>query len=223
MNKTIVYYTDNSFVHAEKIREILLWMDIPIISVSQKPLDFGRNIVVGDIGRSHLSIYKQMLIGIKASPDGVIYLCEHDNIYHPSHFDFVPPKENRFYYNKNRWRLRLEDGKASYYDGIQAVSQLVAYRGILLKYYKEIVKLCKRGFPPKHHEPGVNRRGNYRYLEFKSRYPNIDIRHDGTITGGDKFRDNTKGRKNFRTANEIPYWGVTYGRPAEFINEICNG
>lgn len=211
--KTIVYYTDNTFKLADVVRDNLLRMGIPIISVSHRPLDFGKNIVVGDIGRSFESIYKQILTGIENAKNGVIYLCEHDNIYHRSHFDFIPARTDTFYYNSNRWRLRLDDGKASYYDGIQAVSQLVAFKKVLLRHYRE---RQKRKF--KYHEPGLDR--GYRYEEFASEYPNIDIRHKGTITGGDKFTSNKGKRRNFVLADEIPFWGRTYGCMGEFINGL---
>ena len=60
---TVIYYTDNSI--DEKLMKFCQKNILeaaqgkPIISVSQKPIDFGENICVGEIGRSHLNLYKQ--------------------------------------------------------------------------------------------------------------------------------------------------------------------
>jgi hypothetical protein len=121
--------------------------------------------------------------------------------------------------------MRLEDGLAVYYEGVQAVSQLVAHRELLLRYYTEIEQSGKL---PHFHEPGISKkqRDIYAAREFASDWPNIDIRHPGTITGGDKFRKTAvkktgQKRKYFQIEKEIPYWGRSYKRPIEFINEIC--
>jgi hypothetical protein len=219
MSKTIIYYTDNTFEYGEILRHRIRQSapDIPIVSVSFYPIGFGKNIVVGDIGRSIKSVFRQILIALKHCNDGIIYFCEHDNIYHSSHFDFTPPRGDVFYYNKNRWRLRFADGMASYYEGIPATSQLVCYREIALEYYEKAVRKL-----PKYHEPGMGK--DYSRKNFASAWPNIDIRHKGTITGGDKFSlsavSNKQKRKKFQLSEEIPYWGKTYGRVKEFIETI---
>jgi hypothetical protein len=106
---TIVYYTAN-FINsfsAEAIRNQLLIAkgDIPLISVSQKPINFGENICVGNIGRSQINIYRQVLIGAKAVKTKYVALCEDDCLYSPSHFTCFRPKDNEFAYNWNRWGL----------------------------------------------------------------------------------------------------------------------
>jgi hypothetical protein len=71
MDRTILYLTDNTL--DEKIADLCKKQllkeagDIPIVSVSQKPMDFGKNICVGEIGRSWMSLYKQQLEGLKAN------------------------------------------------------------------------------------------------------------------------------------------------------------
>ena len=64
---TIIYYTSNKEDEAfeGKTRKKLLEVcgDIPIISVSQKPIDFGKNICVGDVGACDANLYRQIQIG----------------------------------------------------------------------------------------------------------------------------------------------------------------
>ncbi|KKL05880.1 hypothetical protein LCGC14_2601630, partial [marine sediment metagenome] len=68
---TVVYYTSNYMTgkFIEKTKEQLLSVigDLPLISVSHKPMNFGTNICVGDVGRSHLNIYRQILVGARGA------------------------------------------------------------------------------------------------------------------------------------------------------------
>lgn len=67
ITKSIVYYTSNHEKpeFEQKIIDDLLSKrgDLPIISVTQKPMDLGTNICVGDVGLSYLNARRQMLIG----------------------------------------------------------------------------------------------------------------------------------------------------------------
>jgi len=123
VDTTIVYYTDN-FIDEKLFRfcqkNILEAADgKPIISVSQKPIDFGENICVGDIGRSHLSLYKQILAGVEKVKTKYVALAEHDCLYTKEHFNWLPPldykvRDERFFYNVNHWLVRASDGKYTF-------------------------------------------------------------------------------------------------------------
>ena len=106
-NITAIYYTANKApeMFLSKIRqELLKSLDgIPLISVSQKPIDFGKNICVGDIGWKVSNIYRQALIGAKEAKTDYIALCEDDVLYSPSHFRCIRPKN--ISYNLNRWNI----------------------------------------------------------------------------------------------------------------------
>ncbi|CAN8142616.1 hypothetical protein THIOSC15_490001 [uncultured Thiomicrorhabdus sp.] len=111
--RTIVYYTDNRLeeelntaVQKQILKASNYGIDVPIISVSQKGINtenntqdykFGHNITVGYKPRCYLSLYEQLLEGLKAADDdSIIYLCEHDVFYHPSHFNFIPPRQDKY-------------------------------------------------------------------------------------------------------------------------------
>jgi hypothetical protein len=76
--------------------------DTPLISVSQKPMDFGTNVCVGDIGRSNRNLYWQILQGVKAAKTKWIATAEDDIIYSPDHFEYRP-KEDVMAYEMNKW------------------------------------------------------------------------------------------------------------------------
>lgn len=105
---TVIYYTANKisdYFFQNTKRQLLLAADgLPTVSVSQKPIDLGRNICVGDIGYNSLNIYKQALIGAKLADTEYIALAEDDVLYSPDHFRSFP-ESDRFIYNNNLAKL----------------------------------------------------------------------------------------------------------------------
>jgi hypothetical protein len=105
-NMTIIYYTAN-FISDAFLANTMKYLKIaigetPVISVSQKPMDFGTNICVGDIGRSHINIYRQALIGAKAAKTKYVAFVEDDILYSKEHFQYIPT-DGFFAYDKNIW------------------------------------------------------------------------------------------------------------------------
>ena len=110
MSNTILYLTDNTLDPeiASACRVVLKReaRDIPIVSVSQKPIDLGKNICVGEIGRNWISLYKQILAGLEAIETEFVVIAEHDCMYSHEHLSWTPPKDDRFYYNHNHWLVQ---------------------------------------------------------------------------------------------------------------------
>lgn len=213
-SKEIVYYTDNKLSKDifEKCQKQLTKMNLPIVSCSLQPIDFGDNIVL-DLERGYLTMFKQILAALERSTADVIFFCEHDVLYHPSHFRFNPMSNETFYYNQNVWKVDIKTGKAVHYDCSQT-SGLVAYRDLLLSHYRKRVELVeKNGFTrAMGFEPGTHRReervDNFGSEVFKSEYPNVDIRHAGNLTESrwdpGQFRNPVK---NWIEDDNIPGWG----------------
>jgi len=102
---TIIFYTSNreteSF-QAEIIKELLRSSGgLPIISISQKPMDLGKNICIGDVGASNLNTKRQVLIGLKEATTENVCMAEADFLYPPDYFKFVPPEKDCIYYLDN--------------------------------------------------------------------------------------------------------------------------
>lgn len=217
--KGIVYYTDNRL--KVKIAKLcqgqLKKIGLPITSASLKPMNFGKNVYLQE-KRGYLTMFKQQLSALEACEADIVFFCEHDVLYHPSHFSFTPEKEDVFYYNTNVWKVRAEDGHALWVDSCRQASGICVYRETAVKHYRERVALIENegitsrimGF-----EPGTHNRINWQYEvaaeTWSSDFPNIDIRHEGNLTPNrwDKkqFRDqrNTKGWTE-TTADLIPGW-----------------
>lgn len=177
--------------------------------------------------RGYLTMAKQILAGLEASTADIIYFAEHDMLYHPSHFAFIPPRKDRYYYNTNVWRVRKEDGHSLWCDDLKQLSGMVAYRDTLIKHYKERVKMLQheiytgnsenfsRFVRKMGHEPGTHGRpervDDIQAESFMSAFPNLDIRHDHNATPSrwtkEEFRNEryTKGWRELHV-NEIPGW-----------------
>lgn len=100
---TVVYYTSNkeNEEFEGRIREqILKAVDgkLPIISVSQKPINFGTNICVGEVGCHDWNAFRQLRIGIEAAKTKFIAAAEADVLYPPEYFDFEPPTGECYHY-----------------------------------------------------------------------------------------------------------------------------
>lgn len=115
-NKTIIYYTSNHEqpeLEQKIIDGIKLVTDLPVVSVSQKPIDFGTNICVGDVGHTYLNAFRQLLIGCKAAKTKYVVMTEADCLY-PStgYFDYEPNDSdpNAIYTYDNVWVLWKDKG-----------------------------------------------------------------------------------------------------------------
>lgn len=98
---TILYYTSNredeAFENLVKRKLLEVCGDIPIISVSQKPIDLGKNICVGDVGACDFNLFRQILIGCEAAKTPYIISAEADCLYPPEYFQFKPDDEAEYY------------------------------------------------------------------------------------------------------------------------------
>jgi glycosyltransferase involved in cell wall biosynthesis len=221
--KGIVFYTDNQLnlkiAHKvqRQLRKISEVTGIPIVSASLKPMDFGTNVHL-PLLRGYLTMFKQILAGLEACGTDIVFMCEHDVLYHPSHFDFTPPDKNTFYYNQNVWFLRTTDGHALHYD-VNQLSGLCAYRDALITHFKERVEMVEKdgfsrviGFEPMTHGR-IKWKNSFKLDTWKSEFPNIDIRHPGNATGQrwskGEFRNQKYTAGWMETDDEIPRWGKT--------------
>src|SRR3990167_3882864 len=105
-DKTILYYTSNreNPEFEAKVRADIFKRkgDLPIVSVSQKPIDFGKNICVGDVGNSYINMFRQILIGAREATTPYLVMTEADTLYPENYFSFEPAGENSYRYN-NVW------------------------------------------------------------------------------------------------------------------------
>lgn len=140
-DKTIIYVTANyePLTMMAKIQKTLGRTGLPIISVSHKPIDFGENICVGDVGRSGFNVHRQIAIGCKRARTKYVIWCEADTLYPPEHFEFTPPKDDRIYLNKNMWRL-LVIKKRYVKKRYPSIATIISAREHLLRVINDMMK-----------------------------------------------------------------------------------
>lgn len=202
--------------------------------VALQRTDFGDWTIVLDRKKSGGTMHYQILAGLERSTADYVFLCESDVLYHQSHFEFTPPRDDIFYYNTNVWRVRYEDGHAVRTANLQQVSGICASRQLLLRHYRKRVEIIESNagiFDVKRmaYEPGTRGKfGDERVENWESPYPNIDITgHGNTLTtphfSVDSFRNKKYAEGWQETDDEIPGWGKLSGRIQEFLQQLANG
>ncbi len=210
--------------------------DLPIAAVSLDPLGdrpswaapVFSNVAWHD-KPSYLTMFKQILAALETLKTDVAFLCEHDVLYHPSHFNFSPMTSLNYFYNRNVWKVRASDGHALHYPCDQT-SGLCADRELLVAHYrKRVESVAERGFSRANgFEPGTRTVAQGGYDDFRSvarfsAHPNIDIRHSTNLTESrwrkDQFR-NQKYTEGWTEGSGVPGWGETAGRFPEFLHAL---
>ncbi len=227
LTRGIVYYTDNSC--SERILQVCrgriskICKGWGIVSVSQYPINFGKNFVL-PLNRSVLSLYQQVVKGLQESDDDIIFLCEHDVLYSPEHFDVIPPDENTFYYDHNRWCVEEKNGKAVTYLS-DCPSFMCAHKDLLLRHYTKCMEFIdkngwhsKYGYSPPKGLPKEQRIGKVEH--YMSPVPSIDIRCKTSWTSHKmKQKDFRTPPKEWKESDRVPGWGITKDRFEDFLRE----
>lgn len=204
MDTTIIYYTDGSVsdVIGDLVRKYISKAKQPIISVSQQPLDFGTNICVGKIGRSWKSIQSQIMVGLLSAKTKYIALAEHDMLYPEGYFDWIPPRDDTFYYNKNRVFAVAKKGSqyGMYIPHVEAhpnSSQLICNRKLFIGATIRRIYMLDSGVKKREGwcEPGFNWKGE-KYDWWYNDKPTVDILHNDNFT------------VRYGTYKEEPVWEV---------------
>lgn len=182
-------------------KDYLIWSaeDIPIISVSQKPVDLGTNICVGNIGRTMESIWMQALAGAKAARTRYVAIAEQDNLYPRGWFGYKPLRDDTFYYNFNYVILNYT-GNLNGIFGVNneirtAFSQLVCNRRLLVDALSWAIGEVDSGNAIKHEDGLIMEPGAWKNLFCTKRaikftdydfcwdeWPSVDIRHGRNFT-----------------------------------------
>jgi glycosyltransferase involved in cell wall biosynthesis len=231
--KSIIYYSDcrpESRI-LEACRRTIERSGLPIVAVTLKPIHWSvaHNIVL-PLERSALTMFRQILAGLEAVDSDVVFFAEHDVAYARPYWDFMPPRDDCYYYNLNCWKVDADTGRAVTYITKQT-SQLCANRELLIEHYRKRVALVEQhGFSRRMgFEPGSHRRpervDDVPSDVWWSAVPNVDIRHSVNLTQSrwspEQFRD-PRNCQGWQEADAVPGWGVTRGRFAALLMEAVS-
>jgi len=229
MTKGIIYYTDNKLGEPifSIVQKQILNSNLPIVSVSLSPINFGKNFVL-DLPPGYIAMISQITKALEEIHTDYVFFCEHDVLYPVSHFYFTPPRDDIFYYNASVWRWDYPNDRAINYDRLISLSGLCANRKLTLDHYKRrLMEIKKNNYQTNGrrepywarnwgYEPGTKKkvRGGFSDEDFdtwKSEFPIIDIRHKGTYSppkttlGG--FKHLPTNWKEI-TLDKIPGWNL---------------
>lgn len=197
--KGIIFYTDSMIDEPIKsvVQKYVQVSGLPIVSVSLAPLDFGRNIVV-EGKRGYVTYIKQIITALEASNADHVFFVEHDCLYPKCHFDFTPPRDDIYYYNRNVYRWKYGSYTAITYDRLLNLSCMCCNRLLALSHYRLIEeKICDNPNKFNSKEPSLARKMGYEpgtkkkkrggltdedFDTWCSEYPVVDIRHEGTFS-----------------------------------------
>lgn len=228
--KGIIYYTDNRIINPirDTARHFIKASGLPIVSCSLKPIRFGKNIVLEGRQRSYPTYITQIYLALTHLDTKYVFFCEQDVLYHKSHFDFTPLRDDVFYYNNNLWRWKLHNFRLVTYKHMRAVSCLCVNREFAIKHYKKRLEKAEelgmskiRSRAPRTgtiwaYEPGTKpiSRGGFSddiCEDWFSSGPNIDIRHRKTFTSikldPEDFKNLPEGYQE-KKYNEVSEWDL---------------
>lgn len=225
--KGILYYTDGELDEkiAKPVRDQIRKSGLPITAVSLKPISFGDTNIHLPLKRGPLAMTKQILAGLEAMDCQIVYMAEHDVWYSKSHWDFIPPRKDVYYYNICVWKIHMEKMYALAVSDCRQLSGMCAYRETLLNHYREKVKRLEAGVSARliGFEPGTHNRkeriDDLKSETWSSAEAILDLRTGSNLTRTkwrkEEFR-NQKYTKGWTEAESIPY----YGSIAKFIEKL---
>lgn len=205
INATITYYTSNHEApeFEQRICDNLLKVcgDLPIISVSHKPIDLGKNIVVGDVGASGYNMFRQVQIACEEATTEFVISAEADCLYPLDYFTYRPPRNNKCYRNSNLYVLGHKRNYFFKKEEGATHAQIVGreyYLNRLNELFKGAPQWCvkEKNFPrERHHKVDVfDKIENYALKN-----PVVQIKTSSSM------RHFT--RSDRTPIHEIPYWG----------------
>ncbi len=206
---TAIYYTDNKLHQgiAQMVRvELRAAYPRYLVSVSQFPINFGTDrVVLGELERSRHSMFKTIVAGLQIAyrnwkRDGILFMCEHDMLYPKGYFDFVPERDDTFYYADNQFYMD-EQGFAE--KTIPTLSGCVCSLRLMLAHMQlriyRIEALNKKKGGWTNSEPAISAGDELgRWERWRNPTPMVDIRHDNNLSKIDPVGE------HFQT---IPHWG----------------
>lgn len=208
---TVLYYTANKETPSfeNKIKDNILKHigSLPLVSVSQEPIDFGKNLCIGKHAASYFNQFKQIRAGLDFIDTEYVLVAEADVLYPPEYFTFIPDRPASYYRYDNVWIHHNlgNGGKASaipafhfkrYSEGAQLINR---------NFWAEVIDKYFRVVESGWDEDGTKR---LRWAKFKTDpnftwtgNPVISFKTDGGLT---KF---TPVDNSVRAKRSLPYWG----------------
>jgi len=188
----------------QRIREGILdnCGELPIVSVTQRPTDFGQNICVGNkVGVSGFNFFRQVLIACKAAKTKFVLSAEADCCYPPDYFQFEPEKDDVCYRNSNLYVM--PDHRAYwFYKGEGATHAQIVGREFYIKTLEKLFEgapewsATEKNFPKERHK----KEDVFDHIEYyKTKFPVFQIKTHRSM----RYYTHSERVPIY----DLPYWG----------------
>lgn len=206
---TVIYYTSNreneDFENKIKAKLLKTIGDLPLISVSQKPIDFGENICVGDVGISNQNVFRQFQIGCMHAKTPFVAVAESDCLYPKEYFEFIPENINMCCRYDNVWLL-YKNSDSGFLRKESSECAAVWGREIAIRHVEKRLKGRGQWNPVLEHGNNVPTLfGRQSWIFFHGKVPVINIKtengmHRTHVVNKDQDRSGVK---------KLPFWGTS--------------
>ena len=182
--------------------------DLPVYSVTQKPMDLGTNKYVGDVGTSGFNFCRQLQMVVEMVKVDYVISIEADCLYSPDYFTFVPPKLNTVYRNTNNYVIPYKQD--FFYTKDSQTAFQVAGRDFLLNRLNYLLKgqslwdIKMKNFPKE-----IGKSFLEEWETFKTKYACFGIK-----TGEGMRRQTNHGKEQITS---LEYWGSAKSIRTKFI------
>lgn len=197
----IIYYSANKEKIEDKVIKRIKEQagDMPIVSVTFRPTDLGKNIVVGEHFPSDHNIYRQIQIACQNIDTEYVLSCESDCLYPDEYFQFKPDGKDIYRYSNIQMLLKNKD---KFYKKKWSESGQIAKREYLLKRLEKDFEGKKMWAENEEEGSFKASLGIYKDKEWDYFGKNAII----NIKTGDGLRPTCGVEKETETT-ELPYWG----------------
>jgi hypothetical protein len=143
---TVIYYTSNTEDHCfeDKIIQHLSETieDLPLISVSHKPMAFGKNICVGVRERCAHNVWRQVQIAAIEAQTEFVCTAESDFLRHREFYEYQPESKEVFYIANPLYVLFAYSKRRSrrFYPKRGAENSMIIGRKYLISIIAELLK-----------------------------------------------------------------------------------
>ena len=204
---TVVYYTSNREDEAfeKKIRERLLETigNLPLVSVSQKPIDFGKNICVGDVGVSNQNVFRQLQIGAMNATTPFIATAESDCLYPKEYFEYIPDDLNACVRYDNVW-IMYKNSTAGFVQKAYSECAAIWGRENLIRHVEKRLKGRGMWNSVLEHGASVPKLFGKHVLMFHGDTPVINIK----TTEGMHLYTGVIRSQDPKGVKKLPFWGT---------------
>lgn len=204
---TVIYYTSNreneDFENKIKAKLLETIGDLPLISVSQKPIDFGENICVGDVGISNQNVYRQFQIGAMHAKTPFVIAAEADCLYPEEYFKFVPESIDMCCRYDNVWII-YKNSDSGFVNKAYSECAAVWGRENLIRHIEKRLKGRGQWRDTLEHGASVPRLFGKHILFFHGEIPVVNIK---TAEGMHKTTGVIKDQDP-NGVKKLPFWGT---------------